>query len=56
MRKFLYIVFLGFVALFLQSCTKTCFCRDDNNRTTELEIDPAEECSARSSEEMGVCS
>jgi hypothetical protein len=56
MQKFLFIILLVFAALFLQSCTKTCFCRDDNNRTTELEIDPAEECSTRSSETLGICS
>ena len=56
MRKFVYIILLLFAALFLQSCTKTCFCRDDNNRIRELEVNPAEECSARSSEELGDCS
>ena len=56
MKKSLVIIFIGFVALLLQSCTKTCYCRDDNNRTTELEINPSEECSTRSSDSLGECS
>jgi hypothetical protein len=56
MKKILFIIFLGFVALLLQSCTKTCYCVNDNNQPTELEVDPAEDCSARSSDLVGVCS
>jgi hypothetical protein len=55
MQKMLSIVFLGFITLSLQSCTRTCTCEDPNGEIHELEIDPAESCSDRSGELLGVC-
>jgi len=56
MKKFIFIIFLGCMTLFLQSCTKTCTCIDANNKVQELEIDPSESCSDRSGDMLGICS
>lgn len=56
MKKSLLIIFFGFMALFLQSCTKTCVCEDPNHKIQEIEVDPAEDCGNRSSDILGVCS
>jgi len=56
MKKSIFIIFLGCMTLLLQSCTKTCICTDGNGTTRELEVDPAESCSDRSGDLLGVCS
>jgi hypothetical protein len=56
MKKIIFIIFLGCIAIFLQSCTQTCICIDRNNKVREIEIDPTEQCSERSGETLGDCS
>jgi len=55
MKRIISIIFLGSMFLFLQSCTKTCTCIDANNKVQELEVDPAENCSDRSGDLLGIC-
>jgi len=56
MKKISFIICIGFFTLLLQSCTHTCTCEDPNGVVKELEVDPSENCSARSSAELGICS
>jgi len=56
MKKFILFTFIGFLSLFMFSCTKTCTCINANQEIKELEIDPSENCSDRSGDMLGVCS
>ncbi|MCL1851387.1 MAG: hypothetical protein FWF70_08320 [Bacteroidetes bacterium] len=56
MKKTLFIISFGLTALFLQSCTKTCVCKDANNHVQEIEVDPSENCGDRSGDILGECS
>jgi hypothetical protein len=55
MNKFILFVMLGCMTLLLSSCTKTCACEDRNNNHKELEIDPAQSCTAYS-DDVWSCS
>jgi len=57
MKKILVIIILVCMAPLVQSCTKSCTCvNPDTDKTTEIDIDPAENCSAYSNADRGSCS
>ena len=56
MKKLIFIIILESIVLLALSCTKTCTCEDANNKIKEIEVNPSEQCSARSNDSLGVCS
>jgi len=57
MKKLLFLIILGSIALCSNSCIKTCTCiNGENPPTSEFEVDPSENCKDYSSVKLGDCS
>ena len=58
MKKIIFLILLGcFMAIFLPSCLKNCTCENpDTGKVSDIDIDPAESCSAYSNADRGICS
>ena len=58
MKKLLFLIILGNATLCSVSCVKNCTCTNGETPpvTTELEIDPSDNCRDHSSATLGDCS